>query len=899
MRLALIVVPSVAKASATARRVSLLADRLVDRLAEPDAAFRVEVLEARGRLGERIAGLLREGGSRGPTLVFVSSDMSLDDDDGPSLELAGGARLPLSELRSTLAAAADDVLLVLDVKHALDPDDPTLSATLLDAAHAAIEPKESGISLLVGARPEEDDGPSTSPFARALLAALDQARARLSRSGVVTADALYQVMRKDEERFHEIPAAGWFRGRGEFPVLVQKSVVVGGGSESGPPSRRSGRPQSTRSVRPSIPPGARTPAVEEAWKLGDGAASAGRHADAIEHYKKALLLLGQRPERAELYYRIGKAKEELGSAAEALHNYDKALGIEPLHHDAFAHAQKLLLGSRDFARLETLLRRRLDARGDTDAKIKELGAIASVWIDDAKEPPKAVAALEQWARLREDTVGLSLLVDALGAAGRHAGANEARKRLAKLHAEDPPKRARVLLAAAQTAAAHLPGGGDALDLARAALDADPSVFEALEVAATALGTRRRWRELAELYERVLERTKDDVVAWDLGKKLGMLCRDELDDLPGALGAFRAAARRNPADVELHFWVAELCEASLDYAGAAAQMRVAAFAAADRADVYRRALWCFEKTGESDAAWNAACVLDELGDADINESLLADTHRPEGLLTARGSFGEEDWSCLRPERDEPLERILRLVTPAAIELRLRDLAQGGLSPKLSDATLQNPAGTTTLMRSLSWTARLLGTEVPAVHVLPTVEGELSPLPLDAPTTAASRNVASGLELPELAFLWARVLGYLRPEHRLLIFYPTALDVAKLLLGSLAAAGVEEAEGDAALVADGLAELMDEELSSELGEAAAALSKKRLRTRVGRYVRSVHAAAGRAGLIACGDVARAVALVRRFPLRAGPPEAEQIADLRAFSVSAEHCRIRERLGVAVRG
>ncbi len=89
MRLALIVVPSVAKASATARRVSLLADRLAERLAEPDAAFRVEVLEARGRLGDRIASLLREAGSGGPTLVFVSSDMSLPE-DGPQLELAGG-----------------------------------------------------------------------------------------------------------------------------------------------------------------------------------------------------------------------------------------------------------------------------------------------------------------------------------------------------------------------------------------------------------------------------------------------------------------------------------------------------------------------------------------------------------------------------------------------------------------------------------------------------------------------------------------------------------------------------------------------------------------------------------------------------------------------------------------
>lgn len=896
MRLALIVVPSVAKASATARRVSLLADRLVDRLAEPDAGFRVEVLEARGRLGERLSSLLRESSGPGQTLVFVSSELSLDD-DGPAFELAGGTRLSLAELRSLLATGADEVLLVVDAKHAADPDDPTLSATLVDAIHAAIEPKESGISLLAGSRPEEDEGPTTSPFAHSLLAALDRVRPQLSRSGRVSAEALYQEMRRDSERFHEIAAAGWFRGRGEFPLLVQQSVVVGG-AESGPPSRGSGRPAATKSVRPSIPPGARTPAVEEAWKQGNAAASAGKHADAIELYKKALLLLGQRPERAELYYRIGKAKEELGSAAEAVHNYDKALGIEPLHHDAFEHAQKLLEAEKDFVRLETLRRRRLEARSETEAKIKELAAIASAWTEKAKEPAKAIPALEQWVRLREDADGLSALADALEAAGRHAGANQARKRLAALHADDAPKRARILLAAAQAAARHLPGGGDALELARAALEADASVFEALEVAATALGTRRRWRELAELYESVVARIEDDRVGWDLGKKLGMLYRDELDDLAGARGAFAAAADKNPEDVELRFWLAELHEATQNYAAAAAEMRRAARAAPERADVYRRALWCFEKTADADAAWNAACVLDQLGEADINESLLADTHRPEGLLAARGGFDDAAWANLRPERDAALEQLLGLVAPAAIELRVRDLVKGGLLPKLSEATLQNPSGTTTLMRSLAWTARLLGAEVPAVHVLPSVDGELTPLPLAESTVAASRGVSSGLELPELAFLWARVLCYLRPEHRVVVFYPTAPDVAKLLLGTLAVAGVEDAEGDAALVADGLSDLVDDELREELEAAAEALGKKRLRTRVGKYVRGVHSAAVRAGLVACGDLARAIALTGRFPLGAGLSEAEQIADLRTFAISAEHVRIREQLGVAVR-
>lgn len=892
MRLALVVVPSLTKAAATTRRVSALGDQLHDRLSEPDANFRVEVLETRGRLGERISAILREHGGNGPTLVFVSGRISLAD-DGPQLDLSGGSELLFSELRASLVSGADDVVLVLDAGHVGDPDDPTLSATLIDAAIAAIEPKESGISLLVGARPTDAATTPKSEFARSFLTALDDARSKLARSGAVTAAQVYRSMRDNADLFHEIPAAGYFPGRREFPLLVEQSVVVGSESTA-PASMKSTRP----SVRPSIPPAVKLPVVEDAWREGTNASKAGRPAEAIEHYKKALLLLGQKPERAELYYRIGREKEALGSAAEAIHNYDKALGIEPLHHEAHNRASKLLQTEGDFARLERFLRRRLDARSDTPGKIKELSAIAALWQTLAGEPAKAIAALEQWIALEPNADALARLIEARTGAARHAAANQARKELAALLETDPGRRGRVLLEAATTAEKHLPGGGDALDLAKAALDADPALLEALEVAARALGSRRRWKELAELYEWLLGRVSGDVVIWDLGKKLGMLYRDELDDAERATAAFSRAVEKKPSDLELRFWLTELHEAQRDYAAAARQMRAAASESSRDANVYRRALWCFEKTGEADSAWCAANVLDHLGEADINESLLADTHRPEGLLVARASFSEAEWSSLRSERDDALESLLERVAPAAIELRVRDLEKNKRLPRLDESTQQNPSGTTTLMRSLAWTARLLGTGVPVVHVLPTVEGDLSPLPLVESTAVAGRNVASGLDLPELAFLWARVLSYLRPEHRLVIFYPTALDVAKLLLGTLALVGVEEAEGDALALSKALAELVDDDVLGEVEELARALEKKRLRTRVGRYVRGVHRAAGRAGLIACGDIARAVALVERFPLGVELEARAQTDDLHAFSISVEHARIREHLGVSLK-
>lgn len=897
MRFAAVVAPSYERTSGASRRMARLADVLAARLSEPDAGYQVEVVEARGRVGDRLAHLLDGRRSKGPVLVVVSGEVLLDEDGAPALHLTGDSWLPFSELRATLAAAEDQTLLVVDAGHESEDDDAAASVSLVAAIRDAMDPKQSGISLMVGARPldEERTGPST--FISGLLASLEQCAASLAKSGQVDAQQVYETLRGDEDRFHRIPAAGWFRGRHEFPLLQQPSIVIGG-SDSMPPSvRASARPPARGG--PSIPPEELSPAADESWRAGNEAARAGRHQDAIDGYKKALLLLGKKPERADLYFRIGRAKLALGSEAEAVLNFDKALAIEPLHHEAFEQSARLLRRQKDFTALGRLRERRFDARTDLDAKVRELAAIAKMWLDEAGSAKLAIPTLERWRALREDAEVLELMVRALTDGERHAAANEARKQLAAMLEDQPARRARVLLAAARTALEHLPQGGDAVALARAALEVDPTALEALEVAAGLLGKKRRWAELAELYEVLLEHSADPIVSWDIAKKLGLLYRDELDDAQGAKRGFAAAVDKKPEDVELRFWLAELAEAERDARSAADHMRAAAEQAADRPDIFRRALFCFEKSGEADSAWNAAAVLDQMGEADINESLLADTHRPEGLIAARGTLSDTDWLLLRPEVDEPLERLLLALTPAAIRVRQREVEAAKSLPALGEATLQNPNGTTTLVRSMSWTARLLGVAPPALHLLPSVEGELSPLPLEQPTAAAGRAVGSGLDLAELAFLWGRVLSYFNTSHRLLVFYPGLSDVAKLLLAGLAVAGVDEPAEETEALADALGDELGDEGIEAVSDAAHDFRKRRVRSRVERYVRSVHACATRTGLLACGDVARAVALVERFPLRAEVPVERQIADVRSFSISRQYADVRERIGVAVRG
>jgi tetratricopeptide (TPR) repeat protein len=823
-----------------------------------------------------------------PLFVLLSGRALLDSEGEAHLRLGKGERVAFSEIRSLLSAASERVFVLVDVWHKPDEDDPTLSASLVGAIRDAFDPVASGVGVLIGAAASETAPEGVSPFLRLWLAAMENGPELLKKSGQAVTSAVYEAMKRDAARFHKVAAIGFFAGRGDFPLLFEPTIVVG--KPSRPP--RSGKPSVPP---PSLPPNnVATPDVDEAWRAGSAAFHAGQHQEAIDHYKRALLLLGQKPERAELYYRIGRAKEALGSPSEAINNYDKALGIEPLHREAVDHALELLREQKDYSRIEKIHKRRFEAHQAPSERARELEAIARMWFDEARNMQQAAGALERWLAVDENTEGWEKLVEAHLALERPAAANEARKCLARL-LEDDTDRARVLVAAARTAAAHLPNGGDAIELARQALEDDPTQLEALEVSANLLGTRRRWRELAELYEWLLERLREPQVVWDLSKKLGQLCLAELEDKPGAIRAYVRALEANPSDIDLRFELVDLYQASSDWDRAASSLCEAANWTPSEPRVYRRALACFEKLKDGDRAWLAASVLDELGDADINESLLADTHRPEGLISPQAVFDAEMITLLRPERDEKLERVLSLIRDAAIRMAA---AKAGL-PALDAATLQDPNSTTTLVRSCTWASKVLNVDAPKLHVLADVPAGMAVYPIAEPTVIAARSLGSGFGLPELAFLWARTLVLLLPEHRLLSSYPTKTELGKLLLGALAIAEVEGAdvEGDVAELADELEAELDDETLEELRVAAKALGRRRIRSRVETFARSVSAAATRAGLIAAGDVSLAIDLARRFPLPGDVSLDEQLADIRAYAISSEHRTLRGRLGVAL--
>ncbi|HEV8247893.1 MAG TPA: hypothetical protein VGP93_19095, partial [Polyangiaceae bacterium] len=434
---------------------------------------------------------------------------------------------------------------------------------------------------------------------------------------------------------------------------------------------------------------------------------------------------------------------------------------------------------------------------------------------------------------------------------------------------------------------------------------EPDALHAAELAATLLARAERWDELGRLYEYVLPRVSDPTVAVELSLKLSSLCHERLGDPGRASGPLERAAELAPMELRLREPLIHLCEERGDFPRALTHLVAALRVIAPDAERYRAALRLFDKCGRPDGAWNAACVIEELGEADINESLLAGTHRPEGLLPARGRITHEDWikKPLCPERNERADQLFAALGDAALEVGLETARRKRRMPLLDESTVQDPeTSTATLAKTLLWTAKLLGLSVPRLHVLPELSSNLVAPPSREPTLLANKTLGSGLELSELTFLWGRHLSFLRPEHRLFLLFPSANELAALVLSALSLGGVPELpfkklDGDAKLFARGLKRHLSREAVERLKEEAGRFPVRELSSITVSWTRSVELAASRAGLVACGNLEIAAKMTERLPLGGQLSPEEQLSDLMAWCVSADYAALRERLGVLI--
>jgi tetratricopeptide (TPR) repeat protein len=633
---------------------------------------------------------------------------------------------------------------------------------------------------------------------------------------------------------------------------------------------------------------------------GDSHAASGDHEKASEDYKRALFLLGSErgSRRAALYVKLGESARALGKSRVALNNFEKALGIDAADTRAYQSFVDVALGVRDFALIDDLMRRRVAELPSAADKIAIHRENYRLWWDHASEPERALVALDRWlASDGTSREALECKVKVELSLERYSGAIDTLAALAG--SSSGGEASSTFCEAAELALGKLGDPRRALELYLRALEADAESPVALAEAERLLGEQRDHSGLADLYESVAERRQASDKRLGALRKLALLCRAELLDTGRAERALVRAVELAPEDAELFRELSALqvergeLDDALDHARRAAELEPRD----DRA--YHSIFEIFQGLGLVDGAFNTALSLEYLGEADINESVLADQHRPEGLLTPRAVLSEDDWArgVFVPERDPALSELLALLSQPALEQRRAGGKKGG-APSFDERERQDVAGSTaTLVRALSWATRVLGVEVPALYLRGEVDGAIQSVLAESPTLVASRSLGSGLELPELAFLWGRALFALRKEHQISLAFATPEALSELIEAARAAMtkGAKAPSPGSQELTRALDKAFDGAPRERLKALLAELPDSRTSARAA--LASFELGAVRAGLLVSGDPGSAARLCERFPFGRVRSSSEQIDALLAFSVSDVYLGLRRRLGVSV--
>jgi tetratricopeptide (TPR) repeat protein len=615
------------------------------------------------------------------------------------------------------------------------------------------------------------------------------------------------------------------------------------------------------------PPSDALPSFGGSTLAADELLAKGEFEAAIQEYEAVLVLLVDGDdERALALSRLARAQASLGRAADAEARFAEALAIAPRHPEVLS------------------TRAELDERaGDMEALL----ASAERWLGRSPENPRAI----------------ELLAKAAAATGDVRRAIDAERRLARSSLTGV-ERARSFLQSSERAENELGDAELSLGLTLEGLELSPSDLALLDRAGVLLDRAGRPHELLSYYERAMSQILDPGTAEAIAQRIERLALQPDAEPRVAVAALTRLLETRPGDAKLRHHVAELYTSLGDAPRALQQVRLAVQAEPLDPAAYRRAHGLFEKLGDADGSWNACMVLESLGEADINESLLASQHRPDGLLQVRGVALDADWaaSLFHDDEEPELRALFSALGPVTARLGVVYLKDKKRSFEPDPGTLQDPEKSTTMLaKTLGWSARLLGFPMPEFYLVPDMAPGLSVAARETPAVLAARALGSGIELGELPFLWGRVLVQLRPELRPLTFFrgPELVPFVTAVLALCGARGVDPKalDKDPKKHYAGLKrELKGADLTS-LKAAANKLPAAEIASRLQRLELAAELAGVRAGLTLIGDVCRAAELIRRFPTEGVTRAEDQLSEVYRFSISEAYSRLRQKLGIGV--
>ncbi|HUL60389.1 MAG TPA: tetratricopeptide repeat protein [Anaeromyxobacteraceae bacterium] len=600
---------------------------------------------------------------------------------------------------------------------------------------------------------------------------------------------------------------------------------------------------------------------------------------------------------AEAWLEVASAAREVGNLPAALEALDQALQAHPDQPAALVLRGRLRAeaGRAAEALADTEAALALDARGAAIGPLLPLHLSAAALAEEVGQPDRARGHLEAAVALQPTADALARLARLHRSAARWREASAALQRLLALPGLPPSEAARHLL---DLADAESHGGDPVLAAAccRRALELAPAHPDALALLVRLEQARGDPRAVAAALESVAEASPEARTRAAARLEAARLHAGALRDHPRAVDQLRRALEDDPTLAEARGLLARELEESAPAKAVEEHRRILT------SDPLEVASWSalyriFERSRAHDRAHVAGMVLRWLGTPLPGAADRLQAEADGQAFAAPPLLAPEDWELVRDPADRGALADLVAAAGDAVAAALRPSAGGRREPLDRDHPLR---------RALDELARAFGAEDYEVHLgLPgavTVEAGTPPV------------VLLGADLlrrwpREQRFLLGRAAARLRSRSA----------VAEALAGELLADGLGAAvrqvlpdHGVLGHPSEALVRRVSHRLSRrarrQLEPAARALAAAASPPDVEAWRAAAAATAARAGLVLCGDVSTALAVMLREGAPGGraPAGADAVAAARsrpdvlallAFAATEEHLVLRQRWRVAI--
>ena len=621
------------------------------------------------------------------------------------------------------------------------------------------------------------------------------------------------------------------------------------------------------------------------------------------------------------YFRLGMVRQNLGERRKALNMFEKALEIDPAHHDTLGAVIAIQEQQGDWEAVIHAKRGML-ARSDTDGKVNLLDQIGEIYHKKLNNPQKSIAAFLEALEVRQDDHQLlQKVLDLYTETEQWKKAVEAILRFVALE-KDALRKGSYYQAAGTICRDKLKALDEAIDYYNMALDnffVDgsekipksflPRALKAFADIDKILTTKRDWKAQERAYRQMIKRLKPgDKVLIDLWHALGEIYRSRLKQYQSAVAAFEVAQQLDPSNKDRREILAELYILSgPDHVDKAVEQHMEMLKLEPfKYDSYKALRRIYMDSHQYDKTWCICNALNFLRKADPEETQFYEQYKPRGFVKAKSRMTEEIWRHVHhPDENPYVGAIFAAIWQGASMIRAQPHKAFGLKPKDRRAIETDQLQ---FSKIFYYTAQVLNVPLPHVYLQPEQPGEIAVANAQdkgqlQPSFVVRASLLQGRPEKEIAFVAARWLTFMRPDHFLKLALPTNTELKAAFLSAITMVKRDfPLPGDMrAAVGQYLPEMqkrIQPHSLEQLGMVVNRFIQAAPEVNLSKWGNAVDATAHRVGFIISGDLEVAARMVSVEPVVVGGPQVkDKVKELVVYSISEDYFKVRSHLGTTI--